>query len=234
LYSHRIKGGDFLSYRKYRQKKGNLKAFIIIIIVMLFGIYGFLFVDKKIKPAVIAIAEVKAREIATRAINESVHAKVSKEIKYEDLISIRTDADGNITMMQANTIMMNLLASEVALTVQDNIKQIKASSVKVPLGNVFESPLLARYGPKIDIAVTPIGMANVDFTTEFEESGINQTRHRIYLVVKTNVKIIVPFSTNTTTVETSVPIAETIIVGKVPESYIFVPKEGILNVAPKK
>ncbi len=129
--------------------------------------------------------------------------------------------------------MMNRLASEVALTVQDNIKQIKASSVKVPLGNVFGSQLLAQYGPKININVTPIGMVNVDFKTQFEQSGINQTRHKIYLVVNTQVRIIVPFSTNTTSVETSVPIAETVIVGKVPQSYIFVPENQMLNIMPK-
>ncbi len=218
-------------YGMHKQQKGKLKAFISIIVIALLGIYGFLFVDKKIKPAVIAIAEVKAREIATRAINESLNTEMSQKIRYQDLISIQTDTEGNITMMQANTMAMNKLASEVALAVQDNIKQIQASSVKVPLGNVLESPLLARYGPKINIVVTPIGMANVDFKTEFEESGINQTRHRIYLVVKTNVQIIVPFSTNTATVESSVPIAETIIVGKVPNSYIFVPEDDVLNFA---
>ncbi|MBS3994422.1 MAG: sporulation protein YunB [Alkaliphilus sp.] len=189
-----------------------------------------MFVDKKVKPSVLAIAEVKAREIATRAINESVNSKVSEDIKYQDLISIRTDSEGNVTMMQANTVMMNRLASEVALSVQDNIKLIKASSVKVPLGNIFGSQLLAQYGPRLDIRVTPIGMVNVDFKTEFEHSGINQTRHKIHLIVNTQVRIIVPFSSNTTTVETSVPIAETIIVGKVPQSYIYVPEEDFLNI----
>ncbi len=133
-------------------------------------------------------------------------------------------------MMQANTVMMNRLASEVALTVQDKIQDIRTSSVEVPLGTVFGSQLLAQYGPKLDIGVTPIGMVNVDFKTEFEHSGINQTRHKIYLVIKTQVKIIVPFSSNTTTVETSVPIAETIIVGKVPQNYIYVPENEFLNV----
>ncbi|MFT9497099.1 sporulation protein YunB [Anaerosolibacter sp.] len=133
---------------------------------------------------------------------------------------------------QGNTMMMNMLASEVALTVQDKIKNIKTSAVKVPLGNVFGSQLLAQHGPNINIDVTPIGMVNVDFKTEFEESGINQTRHKIYLIVKTQVRIIVPFSSDSTEVVTSVPIAETIIVGKVPQNYIFVPKDEMLNIVP--
>ncbi len=218
--------------KRFGRKKGNFKAFISLILIILIFIYGFMFVDKKVKPSVLAIAEVKAREIATRAINESVNSKVSEDIKYQDLIFIRTDSEGNVTMMQANTVMMNRLASSVALTIQDKIKSIITPSVEVPLGNIFGSQLLAQYGPKLDIKVTPIGMAKVDFKTEFEHSGINQTRHKIYLVVETQVKIIIPFSSNTTTVETSVPIAETIIVGKVPQNYIYVPEDEFLNVVP--
>lgn len=76
-----------------------------LVLLLLFIIYSFLFVDQKIKPAVLAIAQVKAREIATRAINEAVNDRVSGDIKYQDLIFIRTDDDGNVTMMQANACM---------------------------------------------------------------------------------------------------------------------------------
>jgi sporulation protein YunB len=134
--------------------------------------------------------------------------------------------------MQANTIMMNSLASEVALTVQETIKSIRASSIQVPLGNIFGSQLLAQYGPKININVTPIGRVNVSFSTEFEQSGINQTRHKIYLNINAQVKTIIPFSSSTMTVESMIPIAETIIVGKVPQNYINVPKDQFMNVVP--
>ena len=223
-----------MGYKPYRRRKskGSFKVFICMILIILVVIYVFLLVDKKIKPAFIAIAEVKAREIATRSINESVKAKLTKDIKYEDLIAIRTDTEGNITMMQANTVMMNKLASEVALTIQDNIKKIKASTVKVPIGTVFDSQLLAKYGPKISINITPIGMVSVDFKTEFEQSGINQTRHRIYLVVNTKVRVIVPLSSKAVSVSSSVPIAETVIVGRVPQNYISVPKEELTNLIP--
>ncbi|RKD26085.1 sporulation protein YunB [Caminicella sporogenes DSM 14501] len=214
----------------YRKK--NVLVFIYIIFILLLIVYGFIIVDKKIKPTVLAIAEVKANEIASRAINESIYSKITDDIRYQDLYFIRTDNEGNVTLMQANTIMMNKLASEVARTVQDTIRNIKSPSIRVPLGNIFGSQLLAQYGPKINIDVTPIGKVNVDFTSEFEESGINQTRHKIYLIVKAQVKTIIPFSSSTILVETKVPITETIIVGKVPENYINVPKDEYMNVVP--
>ncbi|MCT4593385.1 MAG: sporulation protein YunB [Anaeromicrobium sp.] len=213
-------------------KRRSFKVFISLTLIFLFSIYGFIFIDKKVKPAFLTIATVKAREIATRAINQSVNEKINEHIKYEDLIFIRTDINGNITMMQANTVMMNQVASEVALSIQDNIKKIKTSSVSVPLGTVFKSQLLAKYGPKITINVTPIGMSSVTFKTEFEESGINQTRHKIYLVVTTQVRIIVPFSSQAASVQSEIPIAETVILGKVPETYMKVPKDEATNVFP--
>lgn len=78
--------------------------------------------------------------------------------------------------------------------------------------------------------MTPQGSVTVDFTSEFIESGINQTVHRVILIIKTNVRIIVPLATETEKVITQIPIAETVIVGEVPDSYISVPEKDFLNV----
>lgn len=68
-----------------------------------------------------------------------------------------------------------------------------------------------------------MGMVDVNFGTEFEHAGINQTRHRVYLIVNTEAKVIVPFNSSNMHVTTYLPVAETIIVGKIPENYICVP-----------
>jgi sporulation protein YunB len=80
--------------------------------------------------------------------------------------------------------------------------------------------------------VTPLGMAEVNFGTEFQQSGINQTRHRVFLTINTKVRVIIPFSSNIIEVTNYMPIAESIIVGRVPSSYINVPKEELLEVVP--
>jgi sporulation protein YunB len=223
--------------KKYKRSTRNHRkifayTYIITLFTLLLIIYGFALVDKKIKPTVLTIAEIKAKEIASKAINESIRDKITDDIRYQDLYFIRTDSEGNITFMQANTIMMNSLASNVALTVQNKIRSTETASIKVPLGNIFGSQLLAQYGPKVNIKVTPIGRVNVDFFTEFQQSGINQTRHKIYLSVNTQVKTIVPFISKTIEVKSTVPIAETIIVGRVPDNYINVPEKDFMNVVP--
>lgn len=192
----------------------------------------FLYIDNKIMPTVQAIGELKAQEITTKAINQSVSVVVKQEIKYEDLITVKEDDEGNITLMQANTMMMNKIASDVALTIQEHLKQIQTTAERIPLGNALGSQLLAQYGPKIKLTVTPLGMVDVNFGTEFEQSGINQTRHRIFLIVNTKVRVIIPFSSNTIEVTTYIPVAETVIVGRVPMNYIHVPKDQFLNITP--
>lgn len=95
--------------KRYKKNKRKAFAFIYIILSLLLLIYGFTLIDKKIKPTVLAIAEMKAREIATKAINESINNKITDDIRYQDLYFVRTDSEGNITFMQANSCIIKLL-----------------------------------------------------------------------------------------------------------------------------
>lgn len=215
-----------------RRKNKRNKIFIVAVAFFVLLIYGFIWVDKNIKPTVLAISEVQARKIATQAINEAVKNKIKDDIKYKDLIFVNFDKDGKVTMMQANTIMMNSIASDVALEVQENVRNVAAKPVKIPIGNALNSQLLK--GPNINITIVPQGTVSVDFTTEFIESGINQTIHKVYLVIITEVRVIVPLASDVIKIVTNIPIAETIIVGDVPESYVFIPKEEIPNIIDMK
>lgn len=231
-FTYIVYKGMIIMYIKRRKQYLKLKIYLMAILIISLLCIGFFYIDNKIMPTVQAIGELKAQEITTRAINESVSIVVKQDIKYSDLIDIKEDEEGNITLMQANTMMMNQVASDVALTIQEHLKQIQTASEKIPLGNALGSQLLAQHGPKLKLTVTPLGMVDVNFGTEFQQSGINQTRHRIFLIVNTKVRVIIPFSSNTIEVTTYIPVAETVIVGRVPMNYINVPKDNVLNIAP--
>lgn len=206
------------------------KRYVAIVVIIVFIIYGFIIVDRNIRPTIMAISQVKAKMVATQAINDAVKEKIGKEIQYRDLIFLKYDNEGKLRLMQANTILMTNIASDVALAVQDEIRQIGIKQVKIPLGNAIDSQILSQYGPKINMEMVPQGSVTVDFATEFEESGINQTIHRVFLIIKADVRIIVPLASDTASITTTIPIAETVIVGEVPESYISVPEDEFLNV----
>ncbi len=215
---------------KYKKSTSALKVFFSIIIIILISIYGFIYLDTKIKPAVFNIAEMRVKEIATKAVNESVYEEFAQNINYSDLIQIETDKDGKIISLQANTVLMNTLAADMTLLIQNNIQNVTSSQVQIPIGSIMGSQILSQYGPMIKLNIIPIGMSKVNFKTEFEDCGINQTRHKIFLEVETYAKIIVPFNTDTINIQTVVPIAETVIVGEVPQSYIFIPEKEVPNI----
>lgn len=183
-------------------------------------------------PTVQALGELKAQEIITNVVSNSVSTVLEQGIEYSDLIIIKEDHEGNITLMQANTILMNRLQSQIALSIQNSINEVEASSNYIPLGGALGSQLMAQYGPKLKLGILPMGMVDVNFASEFDQSGINQTRHRVILTVDTQVQVVVPFSSNKVRVITHVPLAETVIVGKVPMNYIHVPQDKFLNIAP--
>lgn len=202
----------------------------ILILSILIG--SFIYVDTSLRPTITVLAETKALELANRSINKAVGEIVKDKINYSDLINTKLDSQGKITMMQSNTIMMNKIASDVALQIQDELKQVKTTTSYIPIGTALKSPILAKYGPKLKVSIEPIGTVSVDFKTDFESSGINQTRHRIYLEAKTQVKVVIPLTTSTKEIKAQIPICETIIVGDVPGSYVNIPKEGVSNILP--
>lgn len=203
------------------------KSLFWIIIILILGLLIFKYLDRNIRPTVNAISRIKATSVTTEAINDTIQKKMSDDISYEDIIHVKYDTNGKVSLMQANTIRMNNIAAEIALEVQNKLKEISTTSVKVPLSNAFNTQLINL--PSISIDIIPQGAVSVDFATEFEASGINQTRHRVYVIVSTEIKMIVPLAGDSIKITTNIPIAETIIVGDVPEQFVNVPSDEFLN-----
>jgi sporulation protein YunB len=199
--------------RKYFKAKRHSKkpALLLLTITTVLTISSYYIVERNLKPTIIAMSENKARILATQAISEVANRNISKN-DYKDLVSVMTDKDGKVTMLKIDPILMNRLAGETTIAIQDKLTEIETSSIKVPIANVFGSQILANTGPSLSVRIQPIGAVKVDFKSDVEGAGINMTRHKIYLYVETNVRIIAPLIRNDVEVSTHVPISETIIV----------------------
>lgn len=214
--------------KKILSKVHKRRYIIYIFIFLLFLLYSYNYVDRNIKPTLIAVAEVRAKSVTTKAINDTIKSKIKEDINYENLILVKYDLEGKVSLMQANTILMNSIAADMALEVQEQLKNLSNSKVKVPISNAFNRYLLNL--PSLNLQIQPQGSVNVGFATEFEEAGINQTRHRIYLIVSTDIRIIVPLISKTIDITTNIPIAETVIIGDVPEQYFTIPSKEYLDI----
>lgn len=214
--------------------RGLKKIYLYIVVGIVVILLGFIIIEKGIKPTVIAMSEARVEHMATIAMNNAVERTLGSDIKYTDLVNILTDNNGNITMIQANTVRMNSLAAEASRSTLEEITKMGDQGIKVPLGSIFNSRILAGRGPDIRVRIIPVGSVSNDFDTEFENAGINQTRHKIFLNMKAQVRVVVPLGSDIVTVSAKVPISETIIVGDVPEYYVNIDDEGkVLNLVPR-
>lgn len=202
--------------RRFGRRSGKRKFFLGIIVLFIMFIYSYYIVERNIKPTILAMSEINARLIATEAINEAVRKKIGSN-SFDHLVDYKTDNNGKISLIQANTVQMNKLASETSMEILEEIKQIGVTDLKIPISSVFGSQIFANAGPRINVNIQPAGTVNVDFFTDFAEAGINQTRLKIYLLVKTDVQIVVPLASNKIDVTTQIPVSETIIVSGVAE-----------------
>lgn len=201
--------------RRYYQKQLLVLGLLLLVFIM----GAFLIVEHNIKPTLLALAEAKAKILAIQAINSAVSQEIVETVKYQDLISIHKDTRGRIVLMQPNTIEISRLASRTTTFIQERLEALQSQDIAVPLGQVFGSALLANVGPYIKVSVVPLGTVNVNLISDFKEAGINQTLHQLFLEIEANVQVVIPLVKSTTLVHTTVPLAQTVIVGEVPQQY---------------
>jgi sporulation protein YunB len=190
-------------------------SFTIIIIILIALVFSFM-----VNPVIMDTVEVKSRAMATRAMNSSVADVVMNSIVYDDLVTIISDEFGNISMIQANSLEINNLSKDLALTCEERIGEYGKVGVSIPLGTFTGIPLFVGRGPRISVKMTPIGSVICKFVSHFETAGINQTVHKIYVNIVATVSVIMPLSSRSLQAQQQVLISESVIVGQVPEVYL--------------
>ncbi|SKA88341.1 sporulation protein YunB [Clostridium sp. USBA 49] len=176
--------------------------------------------DKIITPTIMVVADAQMRFKSMEIINNAILNECSKEFNYDDIIHIEKDKDGNIVFLKADTLKMNKIATDISISSQNELKKMGETGIKIPIGYIFKNNILAQMGPKVPVIMEPIGYIETKYQSEFESAGINQTRHKIYVQVSARVRVIIPTKNNEIEVKREVPIAETIIVGKIPNTFI--------------
>lgn len=210
------------------KRKNNFKRFIVLLIWAAF-VFFLVILNEQITSTIYEMAEVRTVQIATEAINNAVRAKIAEEnMNYRDIVEIHKDSSGKIVLVQANTSMINKISTETTLAAQAALLRLREEAFYIPLGQVTGVHILSNLGPGIRVEVVPMGTVRVNVDDRFEHAGINQTRHSIYLNYDTDVRIVVPLKSGRSIVATRVPIAESIIIGEVPSTFVSL-QEGFLG-----
>lgn len=183
-----------------------------------------------IEPNMEEIGKMRARVLVTRMVTKAINDQFRQEADAEKLIIRKTNDKGELEMIQADTKAINLLITEISKELQEEYANMEEDVTKVPIGSLLDSKVLSQTWPRVPMKVIPLSVSGMDFKTEFETQGINQTKYKVYITLKSEVKMLAPFSAKTFCASNTILLAEAVIIGNVPQSYVEVPKEDILDV----
>lgn len=174
------------------------------------------------KPVVVDLATARISNAVNRIVVAAVNDAVdSGRIDYEQLVDFDKDAEGHVTALRSNMAAFNRLQASIADDILQRMAEVSSTDLAIPIGTLTGSPLLAGRGPCLRVRMQSVGTATARFDNQFSSAGINQTRHRIILDVDVHVSILLPGLTTYTKVSNEISVAETVIVGGVPETYTY-------------
>lgn len=200
-----------------RTRNRSLKG-VGIFFTLFFLIFLIWLIFTKLQPSFIEYAKVYSNNIANEVVNSAVDDVFVKE-EYQSLAKIMENSSENIKAIETDTAKINRLKSAIIQSMQKNIDSYKSDTVYVPLGSCSNLYFLAGLGPKVPIRIYPVSIVNADFKESFDSVGINQVKHKLYLDVSMKMSFVGMMFAQSDTVETSVLLNETIIVGDTPTYY---------------
>lgn len=210
--------------------KDKIFAFFLIIIIIV-----FLYIKFLATPLVIKNTKTQISAYATKSINLAVADTMNQNINYSDLVSVVKLANGEISEIQANSVRINLLSKTMTKIVLGNFLEFSKKPISINLGAFSGISVLTGVGSPIEFDVKPYGEVLSAFRSEFVSAGINQTYHKLYLVLSIKVNAVLPLQIVSVENSSEVLLCETLIVGKIPEVYL---QSGslteMLNLVPEK
>ena len=221
---------------KIKQKiKKVLKRKLVIMLTCLLCVIAIVMVylNYVVNPVIIATSTAKVKSLSQRAVEKVVWQVISNSNLYDTLINITRDSEGAIVAVNSNSATINMLALELTEKSQHALSQMGASGVEIPIGSFSGMPIFTGRGPTITIKMLPIGTIYCKFYSSFTSAGINQTNHRVYLRVNSSVSVILPMANQTINTQTELMISESIIIGKIPDTYLSSSNlDEMLNLVP--
>lgn len=206
-------------FQKNKNKDAKKYSKIIkITIVVVIAIYTASMVINGLNPIIDVQCKTMAKSIATKICNEQASVVMNK-YKYDDLCTTTRDANGNISLISANVVTVNGIASDVAIKIQEELNNKNNGKFYIPLGSFTGSRALSGRGPNVELKMSTVGNVETDLKSEFISKGINQTLHKVYLQVCCKVIVLTPFNSIEEKIVNQVLLAEAVIIGITPNTY---------------
>lgn len=196
------------------------KMLRIFIITLTVSIISLIIFRIKYNDAILSLAKTQVSNTTSDLINDAIDQQIEAgNIQYDRMVYFEKDLDGRITALKTNMSEVNRLKTDILNLINDDILALSTSDLGIPLGSLFLPELLSGRGPNIPVEIMAIRNSDAFFSSEFTEAGINQTLQQLNMHVNVDVTILVLGKTEIFTISSQVVVAETIIVGDVPDTF---------------
>lgn len=200
----------------------KIKKFLLVLLVLVALVLAALGAFRsKYNSAIRGLAETQVRNTTSDLINDAIDKQIeSQNIQYDRMVYFEKDLNGRITALKTNMSEVNRLKTDILNIINDEILAMDTSDLGIPVGNLILPEFLSGRGPQIPVHILSIRNSDASFSSSFTEAGINQTLQQINMHVSVDVAVLVLGKANYFTVSSQVVVAETIIVGQVPDTFL--------------
>lgn len=203
-----------------RRRRRRLLLLLLVLAVLTAAV---LLLRLRMAPLMKQLVVTQAENTMSTLVNEIVNDQIAKgTIDYDRIIYFEKDVDGRITALKTNMSEVNRLKTEILSAMNQGIEDISVGELDIPIGNFIFPELFSGKGFAVPVRILSVSTSDANFENHFSEAGINQTLHQIRMNILVNLSVLTPTGTVRTSVETDVVVAETVIVGTVPERYVSI------------
>lgn len=214
-----------------RKRKKRFHAYLIwtMFFVLIFLTYRF--IENEMLPAITDISSMRIQTVSTDIISQAIDETLSeKNVHTEDLVTYYYNNSGDLISFGVNTVLVNEISISVLEKINGKIQQYHGDYFCIPIGALTGSHLFSSMGPKMKIKIMPYGTTTINYDSAFVSEGINQINHKIWLDVEMSMQVIIPFTTSEMKINQTITLVDRVINGNIPDQYISVPKDEVLNV----
>lgn len=202
-----------------RRRIRNLLRTIVLIVTV--TVLIFLMLRSRYRDVICDLANVRVKNTTSDITNNAIARQIAQGvIQYDRIVYFEKDLDGKITALKTNIGEVNRLKTDILKIINEDILALDSADIGIPLGSIFLPELFSGKGPVIPVRILAIRNSDASFSSDFSQAGINQTLHKLTMTVSVDVAVLILGQISAFSVSSDVVVAETIIVGQVPNTLL--------------
>lgn len=206
--------------KRFRLRRKQKIIFWFTLLISLLFLCVWL-IDRNVHPILVHIAKTEVKRVAQQAILEGIGEQLKLGDQLNQVMTIQKDSQGNISYIEINPQVQAAIYQRTTSQIQDVLKHLKDKPIQVSLGQAIDSSIFANYGPPLTVDIWPKGSVKVSIVPKLESQGINMVMVTMLLKIHTEMELVIPFTEDHLPVDVDYPIAQALVVGKVPNFYFY-------------